>query len=280
MVDLWKVLTHCLGPQRSFGHRALLLGSSSILVKCSIVFFEHFACWPNKIIRAHLVLTLPQPGNQPWFLLVILETKVWFIHDICDEVKVLSFSLKIYSGHRPNGSHNPKFEKHSSKVTHSLITVIFWKPRPRSRWSLSVSTAENLWQLVQASGTERGRFPGARAGLAPGNWRPWSCLGSRFPNRPTSLAFSLKYVCPCLSLLRGGGGSTLCAVSPYALLVGAAGSCDCDLFAQAEAPRASKGRGDAQRTPACTEPWDHTSLQNLIGMLNRAGIWGVTSSLV
>lgn len=39
-VTFWMVLTHYLGTQRSFGHRALLLGSSSILVKYSVIFLN------------------------------------------------------------------------------------------------------------------------------------------------------------------------------------------------------------------------------------------------
>lgn len=65
-----------------FGQREPLQGSSVILVTCSyhFPFFEHFLFWP-KMLQAHLVLTLPQPWNQPWFLLVgvVLETKTWYL---------------------------------------------------------------------------------------------------------------------------------------------------------------------------------------------------------
>lgn len=143
---LWKVLIHYLGTQMAsaLAREQPFRVAPTSLWHAPIFFFS----WPNKMFQAHLVLTLPQLRNQSWFLLVVLETMIWFIHDIRDVLWVLSFSLKTYFGHRPNGFHNREFEKHDSRVTHSLVTVIFWKPRPSSRWSLCIKA-----QLQESSGS-------------------------------------------------------------------------------------------------------------------------------
>lgn len=172
---LWIVLINYLGTQMA---SALAREQPFRVAPTSLWHAPIFFFWPNKMFQVHLGLTLPRPRNQSWFLLVVLETMIWFINDIRDVLWVLSFSLKTYFGHRPNGFHNLEFEKHDSRVTHSLVTVIFWKPRPSSRWSLCIKA-----QLQESSGsycrplrTVQGCFPVVKAGLSTWQLRLWSYI--------------------------------------------------------------------------------------------------------
>lgn len=83
----------------SFGQRDPLQGSSCIPVMCYHFFF--FSTSFSGLTRCSTLIWAypqPQPWNQPWLLLegVVLETKIWFSHNICDSLWF--FSLKFYFG--------------------------------------------------------------------------------------------------------------------------------------------------------------------------------------
>lgn len=157
-VTFWMVLIHYFGAiMASFLARASPFKVAPyVLVTMFLSFFFNFLFWPNRMLQAHLVLTLPQPWNQQWFLLVgvVSETQdlvcPWYVW-----CTLIIFSLKIYPGHRPSGFHHPELEKHCSRITYSLV---FWMCRSSSRWCLcSKSTApRTLWKVMQSSGIVSG----------------------------------------------------------------------------------------------------------------------------
>lgn len=71
-VTFWMVLIHYFGAiMASFLARASPFKVAPyVLVTMFLSFFFNFLFWPNRMLQAHLVLTLPQPWNQQWFLLV------------------------------------------------------------------------------------------------------------------------------------------------------------------------------------------------------------------
>lgn len=218
-------------------------------------------------LQAHLVHTLSQPRNQPWFLLLVLETKIWFSHDIHGVLlRVFFSSLKTYTGHRPNGFHNPEFEEHFSRVTHSLVTGIFWKPRPSSRRPLCISTQfqESLGANASLWGREAASLGPARD-LVLGRYRLWSCLGqhpfSKEVQKPgLQFAVCLLFIpFPWRWWWGKEGDWHSVSLSPQALLVVAAENCHCDLSHRLRYSELLRGPTRCPEHQCIgTEPWDHT----------------------
>lgn len=100
-ITFWMVPIHYFGTQvASALARETPFRVAPASLWCAIIFFFFSTSFSGLTRCSTLIWAYPQPQpwNQPWLLLegVVLETKIWFSHNICDSLWF--FSLKFYFG--------------------------------------------------------------------------------------------------------------------------------------------------------------------------------------